>query len=329
MRALVCEAFGPIENLKVRDWQLPALKPNEVRLEVHAAGVNFPDGLMVQGKYQVKPAMPFVAGGECAGIIREVGESVKGFKVGDRVIAMPGLAAFAEVVNVDHKLLMPMPAELDFQQAAGFCITYATSYYAFKQRAQLKEGETLVVLGAAGGVGVTAIQLGKLMGARVIACASTDEKLAFCRDLGADETINYSRENLKDRIRELTDGKGADVIYDPVGGDFSEQAYRSIAWGGRYLVIGFAAGDIPSLPLNLPLLKAGDILGIYWGGWAARDPKANMQNFSELLGFVQQGRLQPLTTEVYDLSDFTRAFAAINERRAKGRVVLTMGQNQD
>lgn len=328
MRALVCEAFGPVENLNVRDWQLPALKPHEVRLEVHAAGVNFPDGLMVQGKYQVKPELPFVAGGECAGIIREVGESVKGFKVGDRVIAMPGLAAFAEAVNVDHKLLMPMPAELDFQQAAGFCITYATSYYAFKQRAQLKEGETLVVLGAAGGVGVTAIQLGKLMGARVIACASTDEKLAFCRDLGADETINYSRENLKDRIRELTDGKGADVIYDPVGGDYSEQAYRSIAWGGRYLVIGFAAGNIPSLPLNLPLLKAGDILGIYWGGWAARDPRGNMQNFSELLGFVQQGRLQPLTTEVYDLDDFTRAFAAINERRAKGKVVLTMGQPQ-
>ncbi|WP_428818514.1 NADPH:quinone oxidoreductase family protein [Microbulbifer sp. MCCC 1A16149] len=327
MRALVCEAFGPIDNLKVREWPLDSPQPHEVQLEVHAAGVNFPDGLMVQGKYQVKPELPFVAGGECAGIIREVGDAVKGFKVGDRVIAMPGLAAFAESVNVDHKLLMPMPAELDFPQAAGFCITYATSYYAFKQRARLQPGETLVVLGAAGGVGVTAIQLGKLMGARVIACASTDEKLAFCRDLGADETINYSRENLKDRIRELTDGKGADVIYDPVGGEFTEQAYRSIAWGGRYLVIGFAAGDIPNLPLNLPLLKAGDILGIYWGGWAARDPKGNMQNFSELLGFVQEGRLQPLTTEVYDLDDFSEAFAAIGERRARGKVVLTMNKS--
>ena len=327
MRALVCEAFGPVENLNIRDWQLPALKPHEVRLEVHAAGVNFPDGLMVQGKYQVKPDLPFVAGGECAGIIREVGDAVKGYKAGDRVIAMPGLAAFAEQVNVDHKLLMPMPAELDFQQAAGFCITYATSYYAFKQRAQLQAGETLVVLGAAGGVGVTAIQLGKLMGARVIACASTDEKLAFCRDLGADETINYTKENLKDRIRELTDGKGADVIYDPVGGDFTEQAYRSIAWGGRYLVIGFAAGDIPKMPLNLPLLKAGDILGIYWGGWAARDPKGNMQNFSELLGFVQQGKLQPLTTEVYGLEDFVQAFTVIGERRARGKVVLTMNHS--
>ncbi|MBN8432014.1 NADPH:quinone oxidoreductase family protein [Microbulbifer salipaludis] len=324
MQALVCEAFGPVENLKIRHWSLPDLKPNEVRLEVHAAGVNFPDGLMVQGKYQVKPELPFVAGGECAGIIREVGDAVKGFTVGDRVIAMPGLAAFAEQVNVDHKLLMPMPSELDFPQAAGFCITYATSYYAFKQRAQLQEGETLVVLGAAGGVGVTAIQLGKLMGARVIACASTDEKLAFCRDLGADETINYSKENLKDRIRALTDDKGADVIYDPVGGQFTEQAYRSIAWGGRYLVVGFAAGDIPKLPLNLPLLKAGDILGIYWGGWAARDPRGNMQNFSELLGFVQDGSLQPLTTEVYALEDFLQAFTVIGERRAQGKVVLTM-----
>ncbi|WGL16546.1 NADPH:quinone oxidoreductase family protein [Microbulbifer bruguierae] len=326
MRALVCEAFGPVENLKVREWQLPALKPHEVRLEVHAAGVNFPDGLMVQGKYQVKPELPFVAGGECAGIIREVGDAVKGFRVGDRVIAMPGLAAFAEAVNVDHKLLMPMPEQLDFAQAAGFCITYATSYYAFKQRAQLKPGETLVVLGAAGGVGVTAIQLGKLMGARVIACASSDEKLAFCRDLGADETINYSSEDLKERIRALTDGKGADVIYDPVGGAFTEQAYRSIAWGGRYLVIGFAAGDIPSLPLNLPLLKAGDILGIYWGGWASRDPKGNMQNFAELLGYVNEGRLQPLTTAVYPLEDFSQAFAAINARKALGKVVLTMGE---
>ena len=324
MRALVCESFGPIERLKVQDWELPALKPNEVRLEVHAAGVNFPDGLMVQGKYQVKPELPFVVGGECAGIIREVGDTVRGYSVGDRVIAMPGLAAFAESVNVDHKLLMPMPAALDFPQAAGFCITYATSYYAFKQRAQLRVGETLVVLGGAGGVGVTAIQLGKLMGARVIACASTDEKLAFCRDLGADETINYSTENLKDRIRDLTDGRGADVIYDPVGGEFTEQAYRSIAWGGRYLVIGFAAGDIPKLPLNLPLLKAGDILGIYWGGWATRDPKGNMQNFSELLGFVQEGRLQPLTTEVYPLEDFLQAFTMIGERRARGKVVLTM-----
>ena len=324
MRALVCESFGPIENLNIVERDLPPLAPEEVRLEVHAAGVNFPDGLMVAGKYQVRPELPFIPGGECAGVIQEVGEKVRGFAVGDRVIAMPGLSAFAEQVNVDQKLLMPMPENLGFNEAAGFCITYATSYYAFKQRAQLQEGETLVVLGAAGGVGVTAIQLGKLMGARVIACASSDEKLAFCREIGADEVINYSTENLKDRIRALTDGKGADVIYDPVGGEFTEAAYRSIAWGGRYLVIGFAAGDIPKMPLNLPLLKAGDILGIYWGGWAARDPKGNMQNFAELIQFVAEGRLKPLTTEVYSLQDFPRAFSAISERRARGKVILTM-----
>ena len=325
MRALVCESFGPVENLKVSDQSPAELKPNEVRLEVRAAGVNFPDALMVQGKYQVRPELPFIPGGECAGVILETGEAVKGFNVGDKVIAMPGLSAFAEQVNVDHKLLMPMPEGISFEEAAGFCITYATSYYAFKQRAKLQAGETLVVLGAAGGVGVTAIQLGKLMGARVIACASSAEKLDFCREVGADEVINYTEENLKERIRELTDGKGADVIYDPVGGDYTEQAYRSIAWGGRYLVIGFAAGDIPQLPLNLPLLKAGDILGIYWGGWAARDPKGNMQNFAELLGYVAEGRLKPLTTEVFSLEDFSSAFAAIRERRALGKVILSLG----
>ncbi|WP_295799761.1 NADPH:quinone oxidoreductase family protein [uncultured Microbulbifer sp.] len=327
MRALVCESFGPVENLKVIEQSLPALKPNEVRLQVHAAGVNFPDALMVQGKYQVRPELPFIPGGECAGVIAEVGEEVKGFKAGDKVIAMPGLSAFAEQVNVDHKLLMPMPEGVSFAEAAGFCITYATSYYAFKQRAKLQEGETLVVLGAAGGVGVTAIQLGKLMGARVIACASSAEKLEFCREVGADEVINYTEEDLKERIRELTDGRGADVIYDPVGGDFTEQAYRAIAWGGRYLVIGFAAGDIPRLPLNLPLLKAGDILGIYWGGWAARDPKGNMQNFSELLNFVTKGRLKPMTTEVFSLAEFQSAFAAIRERRALGKVILSLEES--
>ncbi|MFD1218239.1 NADPH:quinone oxidoreductase family protein [Microbulbifer celer] len=324
MRALVCKSFGPVEELTIAERETAPLKPNEVKLDIRAAGVNFPDALMVAGKYQVQPDLPFIPGGECAGIISELGSEVRGFNIGDRVIAMPGLAAFAEQVNVDHKLLMPMPEQLDFVQAAGFCITYATSYYAFKQRAQLKEGETLVVLGAAGGVGVTAIQLGKIMGARVIACASSDEKLGFCREIGADEVINYSTENLKDRIRELTDGKGADVIYDPVGGDFTEAAYRSIAWGGRYLVIGFAAGDIPKLPLNLPLLKAGDILGIFWGGWAARDPKGNMQNFSELLQLVADGKLNPLTTEVFPLEEFTQAFAAITERRARGKVILSM-----
>ena len=326
MRALVCESFGPVENLKVGNPEIAALKPDEVRVRVRAAGVNFPDALMVEGKYQVRPELPFIPGAECAGEICAVGEAVKGFGVGDKVIAMPGLSAFAEQVNVNQKLLMPMPDGTSFEEAAGFCITYATSYYAFRQRAKLQPGETLVVLGAAGGVGVTAIQLGKLLGARVIACASSAAKLDFCREVGADEVINYSEEGLKERIRELTEGRGADIIYDPVGGDFSEQAYRSIAWGGRYLVIGFAAGDIPRLPLNLPLLKGGDILGVYWGGWAARDPKGNRQNFAELLQFVAEGKLQPLTTEVFALEDYAAAFASIRERRALGKVILSLGQ---
>lgn len=324
MRALVCEEYGPAESLKITERALPELKPGEVRIDVRAAGINFPDSLIIAGKYQVKPSLPFVPGGECAGVISAVGADVKGFKVGDRVIAMPGLAAFAEQVHVDQKLLVPMPEKLSFEQAAGFCITYATSYYALKQRAALREGETLVVLGAAGGVGVTAIQLGKALGARVIACASTEEKLEFCREVGADELINYTQEDLKERIRELTGGRGADVIYDPVGGDFTETAYRSIAWCGRYLVIGFASGDIPKLPMNLPLLKAGDIMGIFWGSWAQRDPKANLQNFAELLQMVEEGNLNPLTTEVYPFEEFIQAFAAITGRRARGKVILSL-----
>lgn len=325
MRALICEEYGSAELLVIAEWELPELKSDEVCIDVRAAGINFPDSLMIAGKYQVKPPLPFVPGGECAGVISAVGDKVKDFKVGDRVIAMPGMAAFAEKVNVKEHLLVPMPDKLSFEQAAGFCITYATSYYALKQRAAIKEGETLVVLGAAGGVGVTAIQLGKAMGARVIACASTDKKLEFCKMVGADELINYSTENLKERIKELTNGRGADVIFDPVGGDFTEEAYRSIAWSGRYLVIGFASGDIPKLPMNLPLLKAGDIMGIFWGSWAQRDPEANLRNFAELLQMVEEGKLNPLTTEIYPFEEYVQAFAAITERRARGKVIFTLG----
>lgn len=325
MRAIVCEEYGPADSLKIMERELPELKSGEVRIDVRAAGINFPDALVIAGKYQVKPPLPFVPGGECAGVISAVGEGVKGFKVGDRVIAMPGIAAFAEQVHVDQKLLVPMPEKLSFEQAAGFCITYATSYYALKQRAALRKGESLVVLGAAGGVGVTAIQLGKAMGARVIACASTAEKLEFCREVGADEQINYTEEDLKERIKALTGGKGADVIYDPVGGDFTEAAYRSIAWSGRYLVIGFASGDIPKLPMNLPLLKAGDIMGIFWGSWAQRAPDANLRNFAELLQMVEEGKLNPLATEVYPFEEFAQAFAAITGRRARGKVILSLG----
>ncbi|AMX02928.1 NADPH:quinone oxidoreductase family protein [Microbulbifer thermotolerans] len=325
MRALICREYGTAEQLVIGDQALPPLKNDEVRIDVRAAGINFPDTLIIAGKYQIKPPLPFIPGGECAGVVSAVGDAVTSFKVGDRVIAMPGLSAFAEQVQVKSHLLVPMPDKLSFEQAAGFCITYATSYYALKQRAALEKGETLVVLGAAGGVGVTAIQLGKALGARVIACASSDDRLAFCREVGADDVINYSRENLKERIKALTDGQGADVILDPVGGDYTEQAYRSIAWSGRYLVIGFASGDIPRLPLNLPLLKAGDIMGIFWGSWAQRDPQANLRNFAELLQMVEDGSLNPLTTEVYPFEEYARAFASITERRARGKVILVIG----
>ena len=324
MRALVCKQYGTAESLVIEPRELAELKSGEVRIDVRAAGLNFPDALIIAGKYQVKPPLPFVPGGECAGVISAVGEKVRNFRVGDRVIAMPGLAAFAEQVHVDQNLLVPMPEKLNFTQAAGFCITYATSYYALKQRAAIQPGETLVVMGAAGGVGVTAIQLGKALGARVIACASTDEKLKFCREVGADDLINYHREDLKERIKELTEGRGADVIFDPVGGEYTEQAYRSIAWCGRYLVIGFASGDIPKLPLNLPLLKAGDIMGVFWGSWAQRDPKTNLRNFAELLLMVEEGKLTPLTTEVYSFEDYALAFASITERRALGKVILSL-----
>lgn len=327
MKALVCKEYGSTDNLVIEDVTLPAVKKGEVLIDVKAGGLNFPDALTVQGKYQVKPELPFTPGVECAGIVKEIGEGVTTVKVGDRVIATAQIGAFAQQCITSQYTVMPMASNMTFEQAAGFCITYATSYYAYKQRAQLKAGETVLVLGAAGGVGITAIQIAKAMGAKVIAACSTEEKLDFACEAGADMRINYSTEDLKTRIKELTDGKGADVIYDPVGGDYTEQAYRSIAWYGRYLVIGFASGPIPKLPLNLPLLKAGDILGVFWGGWAQRDPKASQQNFVELLTMVENGTLTPITTEVYDFDEYKEAFRCLTERRARGKVILKLGQS--
>ncbi|WP_163930932.1 NADPH:quinone oxidoreductase family protein [Paraferrimonas sp. SM1919] len=324
MKALVCEQYGTVETLKLQSQTLAELQAGEVLLDIKAAGLNFPDALTIAGLYQVKPPLPFIPGIECAGVVAKVGEGVSNVKVGDRVIAVTQLGAFAEQVICKANILLPMADNMSFEQAAGFCITYATSYYALKQRAKLQAGETVLVLGAAGGVGVTAIQIAKLMGAKVIAAASTDEKLNFAKEVGADECINYSTENLKERIKALTCGKGVDVVYDPVGGDYSEQAYRAIAWYGRYLVIGFAAGDIPKLSLNLPLLKAGDILGVYWGGWAMRDPKGSNQNFIELLALVAQGKLKPLTNQVFDFKDYEQAFNCLTKRQAKGKVILKM-----
>ncbi len=324
MRALVCKEYATADHLVIEEHESPKPGKGEMLVDIKAAGLNFPDALTVQGQYQVKPPLPFVPGSEAAGVVRELGEGSSRFKVGDRVICTLPIGAFAEQAVVNEMMALPMASNMSFEQAAGFCITYATSYYGLKQRANIQPGETLVVLGAAGGVGVTAIQIGKAMGATVIACASTEEKLDFACEVGADLRINYSEENLKEKIKELTGGKGADVIYDPVGGDYTEQAYRSIAWYGRYLVIGFASGPIPKIPLNLPLLKAGDIMGVFWGGWAGRDPKASQKNFIELLQMVEEGTLSPITTEVYGFDDYAEAFACLTERRAKGKVILKM-----
>jgi NADPH2:quinone reductase len=324
MKALVCNEFGPTENLALEERQIPTPGKGEILVDIKAAGVNFPDVLTVQGKYQFKPELPFIPGGEVAGIVTAVGEGVTSRKVGDKVISTIQIGGFAEQCVGSEHGAFSMGETMSFEQAAGFAITYGTSYYALKQQAKIQPGETLLVLGAAGGVGIATIQIAKAMGAIVIAAASTEEKLDFACEAGADLRINYTTENLKDKIKELTGGKGADVIYDPVGGDFSEQAFRAIAWDGRFLVIGFASGPIPKIPLNLCLLKGASLVGVFWGAWAARFPLESRNNFEELIAMIDGGQFSPLVTEVYPLADYQEAFASISERRAKGKVILSM-----
>ena len=324
MRALVCNEYGSTQNMAVE--QRDDLEPGQgqVLIDVRGAGVNFPDILTVEGKYQFKPPLPFIPGTEVSGVITKVGKGVTGRSVGDEVVGTTQTGAFADqIVTSEHSTFLKGD-RMSFEQAAGFAITYGTSYYALKQQANLQEGETVLVLGAAGGVGVSCIQIAKAMGARVIAAASTDDKLDYACKAGADLRINYSNENLKEKVKELTGGKGADVIYDPVGGDYSEQAFRAVAWDGRFLVIGFAAGPIPRMPLNLALLKGASLVGVFWGSWMARDPLASKQNFEELVEMVDTGSFSPLVSEVYSMHDFQKAFACISERRAKGKVVLSM-----
>lgn len=322
MRALICESFGPVDQLKVGDFQDPAPGPGWVVVDTKAGGLNFPDILMVQGLYQFKPDTPFVAGQEGAGVVSALGEGVDGLKVGDRVAFLSGVGAFAEKTPVPAAMVTKIPDAMDFATAAGFTMVYGTSYYALKQRAGLKAGEMLLVLGAAGGVGLAAVELGVAMGAKVIAAASTDEKLAVCKKYGASETINYANEDLKARVKELTGGQGVDVCYDPVGGDLAELGVRSMGWNGRYLVIGFAAGEIPKIPLNLALLKSCAIVGVFWGAWASRDPKESQANMAELFEMYEAGRIKPLVSARYTLEDFAKAFSDLAERRAKGKVVL-------
>ncbi|MGI9287039.1 MAG: NADPH:quinone oxidoreductase family protein [Pseudomonadales bacterium] len=321
MKAVVCNELGPAEKLALEDVAEPEVGADDVLVDMQAAALNFPDVLQIQGKYQVQPPLPFNCGGEGAGIVIAVGTNVSKCKVGDRVIAV-GSGAFSEKMLTTEPYVIPMPDSMDFRTGAGFTTTYGTSYYALRQRAQIKEGETLLVLGAGGGVGTSAVELGKAMGATVIAAASSAEKLALAKELGADQLVNYSEQNLKETVKELTGGKGADVIYDPVGSDFSEQALRAIAWNGRFLVIGFAAGDIPKIPLNLTLLKGCSIVGVFWGAFTMHEPERSAQNFAEMMKMFEQGKLKPIITDVYPLDQYVDAFNCLSERRARGKVVL-------
>ena len=322
MKAVMCKTFGPPESLVIEDLPDPSAGPGEVVVAVTAVGLNFFDNLIIKNMYQVKPPMPFSPGSEFAGRVLSLGEGAAGFKVGDRVAGnVPYGAARGQIV-VKASALAPIPDALTDEQAAGLVITYGTTIHALKDRAELKPGETLAVLGAAGGVGLAAIELGKAMGARVIACASTDDKLAFCKAHGADEVINYSTEDLKERLRALTDGKGPDVIYDPVGDKYAEPALRAIAWQGRFLVIGFAGGEIPKIPLNLTLLKSCDIRGVFWGAFAQRDPKTNSANLAQVARWTAEKKLSLHVHATYPLEQVAEALNEIASRKAKGKVIL-------
>ncbi|MCL4148339.1 UNVERIFIED_CONTAM: hypothetical protein GTU68_034461 [Idotea baltica] len=322
MKAVLCKAYGPPETLVIED--IPSLEPKkgEVVIAVKACGVNFPDTLIIEGKYQFKPEPPFSPGSEVAGVVKVVGEGVKHLKVGQRVFALTVYGGYAEEATADAKTTFPIPPGMSFDQAAAFSMTYGTSYHALFDRAKIKKGETILVLGAAGGVGLTAVELAALKGAKVIAAASTDDKLAVCREYGATETINYSKEDLKSRIKELTGGKGVDVVYDPVGGDYSEAALRGMAWKGRYLVIGFAAGEIPKIPLNLPLLKGCEIVGVFWGAFAQRNPQGNMANFMQMLQWLGEGKLNPHIHARFPLERATDAMNELLQRKVKGKLLL-------
>lgn len=325
MKAVVCKELGLADKLDlVNDWPEPELGENDVLIQVKAGGLNFPDVLLIQGKYQIQPELPFIPGGECSGVVEAVGSAVTRYKVGDRVLSMGSTGAFCEKIAVNEMGVFPVPEGLSFEQAAGISITYFTSYYALKQRAKIQPGETMLVLGAAGGVGTTAIELGKLMGAKVIAAASSAEKLELCKQLGADEVINYNEVSLKDTVKEMTGGKGVDVVYDPVGGDYAEPAIRSMGWNGRYLVIGFASGPIPKIPLNLTLLKGCSLVGVFWGRFTVEEPAQNLKNIEELWELFAAGKISPVVTDSFPFDQYEEAFNCLIERRARGKVIITM-----
>ena len=325
MKALLCKQFGPPESLVLEEVPSPRPGAGEVVISIKAASVNFPDVLIIQNKYQFKPPLPFSPGSELAGVVKEVGAGVSSVKPGDKVIAFTAFGAFAEEVKTEAVRLLPLPEGMSYEAGASFILTYGTTDHALRDRGQLTPGETLLVLGAAGGVGVAAIEIGKALGARVIACASSDDKLAVCRQHGADECINYATEDLRERIKALTPGKGVDVIYDAVGGPYSEPAFRSIAWRGRHLVIGFAAGEIPKLPLNLALLKGASVVGVFWGDFTKREPQAFAESARQLARWYRDGKLKPHVSASYPLAQAAEAMNLLASRKAKGKVVIRIG----
>ena len=322
MHAWLCENPTGVDALTWKELPTPQPGAGEVLIAIKAASLNFPDLLIVQNKYQNKPALPFVPGSEYAGVVEAVGDGVQHLKVGQNVACLSGTGGFATHTLAPAALCMPLPAGFSYVDAAAFIMIYATSHHALADRAQLKPGETVLILGAAGGVGTSAIQIAKALGAKVIAAASTDEKCALCKSIGADATINYSTENLRDAVKALTDGKGPDVIYDPVGGDLAEPAFRSIAWRGRYLVVGFASGTIPALPLNLTLLKGASIVGVFWGGFAKQEPKASAAALAELANWYAQGKIKPVIDQTMPMTDLKAAYAHMGSRSVKGKLVM-------
>lgn len=330
MKALLCKEFGPPETLSYEDVDDPVISPGKIIVDIYSASVNFPDVLIIEDKYQFKPSLPFSPGGEASGIISEIGEGVDGFIVGDRVIVSAGWGCFVEKILVDPSALTSIPDSMDFDTAASFLMTYGTSHHALKDRADLKKGDSLLVLGAAGGVGLAAVEIGNAIGAHVIAAASTEEKVQICRDHGAKDGLVYKtgsldrdeQKSLSNQIKDLTAGLGANVIYDPVGGDYAEPSLRAIAWEGRYLVVGFAAGYIPKIPLNLALLKGCQIVGVFWGAFKAQFQDQHNDNVADLLKMYDDGHLKPHISGVYDLSNGAKAIKDLAERKAKGKIVV-------